>query len=97
MTVSGIIVGSPPYLFAICAAGCFGLEKAIPIKMLDEAEVVRASDFAKAISALYDGCQKKGGYTTEAALFVDTYGPPRGDQEGIDRKVEEVFGVKTGK
>jgi hypothetical protein len=73
------------------------LEKAVPNDMLEEAEIVRSRDFAKAIAALYDGCRKKGGYTTEAALFVDTYGPASGDQEGIEHKVEEVFGVKIGK
>jgi hypothetical protein len=72
------------------------IEKAIPTKILDEAEITRASDFAKSISTLYDGCRKKGGYTTEAALFVDTYGPASGSG-GVNRKVEEVFGVKTTK
>jgi hypothetical protein len=41
------------------------------------------------MDAVYDGCRAKGGFTSEAAQFYDTYS----DLDGPGVKVKELVGV----
>jgi hypothetical protein len=53
---------------------------------------VQAQQFADEIVRLYAGCKAKGGYTNEAAQFVDTYGFVGAGVAGTDKKLKEVLG-----
>jgi len=66
------------------------LRKATPAQMLDANERVIADRFISEILSLYNGCRKKGGYTHDAALYLDKYD----NISGADRKVRELFGVE---
>lgn len=57
---------------------------------MDERELTIMRNFAHTILALYKGCEAKGGYTPEAADFLDTYGS---GAEGYERKAKELFGA----
>jgi hypothetical protein len=53
---------------------------------------VQAQQFADEIVRLYARCKAKGGYTNEAAQFVDTYGFVGAGVAGTDKKLKEVLG-----
>jgi hypothetical protein len=57
---------------------------------LDDRELEITRRFAQEILTLYAGCIAKGGYTTEAAVYLDNYGV--GGSEGYQRKAREVYG-----
>ncbi len=57
---------------------------------LDERELEITRRFAQEILGLYAGCVAKGGYSTEAAIYLDDYG--KGDLDGYQRKAREVYG-----
>src|SRR6266404_880365 len=69
------------------------LQRAIPVNVLDADSKTKAKKFAEEVWQLYTGCKAKGGYTKEAAEFVDTYGIRGEGLKGTDQKMEEVFGV----
>jgi hypothetical protein len=56
---------------------------------MDERELNITRTFAHSVLALYKGCEAKGGYTREAADFLDAYG----SAEGRERKAKELFGA----
>jgi hypothetical protein len=60
---------------------------------MNEAERKVAEQFEKDVLNLFDGCKKKGGYTLEAATFVDRFPEER------EQVVQELFGevLKTVK
>jgi hypothetical protein len=60
-----------------------------PTKMLDDKERAIAARFMSEVQSLYDGCLAKGGYTPEAAQFLDKYD----SIGGAILKVKELFGV----
>jgi hypothetical protein len=69
------------------------LQRAMSTDVFDADAKVQAEQFADEIVQLYAGCKAKGGYTKEAAQFVDTYGFVGGGLAGTDKKLKEVFGV----
>jgi hypothetical protein len=69
------------------------LQRVIPTDLFDADAKVKAQQFADEVVGLYAGCKAKGGYTNEAAQFVDTYGFIGGGLAGTDKKLKEVFGV----
>jgi hypothetical protein len=69
------------------------LQAVTPNDVLDANEKKKTQQFADEIVQLYTGCKTKGGYTREAAQFVDTYGVGTGGIVGTDKKLTEVFGV----
>jgi hypothetical protein len=56
---------------------------------LSATELAAVESFRNQLVRLYDGCQKKGGYTQEGSEFYDRYF----DIGGWDLKVKELFGV----
>jgi hypothetical protein len=56
---------------------------------LSASEISALDGLRKQLDQLFDGCQKKGGYTPEGAEFYDRYS----DIGGWDTKVKELFGV----
>jgi hypothetical protein len=69
------------------------LQAMTPNDVLDMDEKKKAQQFADEVVQLYTGCKTKGGYTKEAAQFVDTYGIVGNGLAGTDKKMMEVFGV----
>jgi hypothetical protein len=70
------------------------LQRDIPTELLSDAQRAKAQALREQVLALYEGCKRKGGYTPEAADFLDKQGGE--DVLGAaDRKVAELFGVST--
>ena len=70
------------------------LQRDIPAAILTDTQRSTALTLSKTVLSLYTGCKKKGGYTPEAADFLDKQSGE--DQTGAaDRKVNELFGVET--
>jgi len=53
-----------------------------------------SSDAGRQILQLYDGCVRKGGYTTEAAEFLDKRLGENVLREA-DNQVKELFGIEV--
>lgn len=68
------------------------IDKATPRDWLSDQERVKAMMFAQQLIGMFKACEKKGGYTPEAADFVDHYRSPR----GVDEKSRELFGRAYG-
>ncbi|PSO30273.1 hypothetical protein [Bradyrhizobium sp. MOS002] len=64
------------------------LRRALPTPWVAERDAEAARKLTDEILALYDDCVKQGGYTSEAAKFVDRYG----DTKGFNDKLKETFG-----
>ena len=64
------------------------LRRALPTLWVSAQDAEAARKLADEIQALYDGCVKQGGYTSEAAKFIDKYG----DTKGFNDKLKETFG-----
>lgn len=56
---------------------------------LDEREQNVADGFKRQLIALFEACELKGGFTSEAAEFYDRYH----DLGGVDAKMKELFGA----
>jgi hypothetical protein len=69
------------------------LTRATPEAVLDENNRLRVEKFRNEILTLYDACKAKGGYTKEAAEFVDNIESGGDSLKGIDRKLSEILGV----
>jgi hypothetical protein len=70
------------------------LRRGTPDKILDDSNRPNVMKFRSQVLDLYEACKSKGGYTNEAAEFMDAYGAYGfGDPKAIERKVAEVFGV----
>ena len=70
------------------------LQRDIPAAILSDAQRSTAQALSKTVLSLYEKCKEKGGYTPEAAIFLDAQSGE--DQLGAaDRKVKELFGVVT--
>jgi hypothetical protein len=65
------------------------LDGLLPVQWMNETDLTAARQFQKTILAMYEVCQRKGGYTPEAAEYNDKYR----DAAGIDAKMKELFGV----
>jgi hypothetical protein len=65
------------------------MQRAAPDDWLDERERKAAASLRAQMVRMFADCEKKGGYTAEAAEFYDRYH----DLSGYDRKINEVFGV----
>lgn len=65
------------------------LRQVMPTALLDKREQRAAEAFAAQLVRMVEECDKKGGYTTEAADFYDHYH----DSAGNDEKIKELFGV----
>jgi hypothetical protein len=65
------------------------INRATPVDWLNTQEQAIAKGFANQLTAMFKACEAKGGYTPEAAEFIDKY---RG-MGGIDAKMKELFGV----
>jgi hypothetical protein len=57
-----------------------------PGEWLDEKEIEIADRFKNEIIKLNEGCEKKGGYTKEAAAYYDKY------YENTELRAQELFG-----
>lgn len=68
------------------------LKHATPDKLLDDKSRPKVEQFRKELLALYIACEAKGGYTKEAADFVDPF-MGQNDMMAVDAKMKEVFGV----
>lgn len=68
------------------------INRAVPTEWLNDQERVKAMAFAQQLISMFKACEKKGGYTPEAAEFVDNYRRPR----GVDEKSRELFGRAYG-
>ena len=68
------------------------IDEAIPRDWLSGQERIQAKMFAQQLISMFKACEKKGGYTPEAAEFVDYYRSAR----GIDEKSRELFGRAYG-
>lgn len=64
------------------------LRRALPTTWVSAQDAEAARKLADEIQALYDECVKQGGYTSEAAKFIDRYG----DTKGFNDKLKETFG-----
>ena len=70
------------------------LRRGTPDKILDDSNRPNVMKFRSQVLDLYEACKSKGGYTNEAAEFMDAYGAyGYSDPKAIERKVAEVFGV----
>jgi len=67
------------------------LKRVMPTTLLDEREQRAAKAFTAQLVRMAEECEKKGGYTTEAADFYDHYH----DLGGYDEKIKELFGVDS--
>jgi hypothetical protein len=65
------------------------LQRAMPTGWLDERERKAAQSFGTQMVRMFEECERKGGYTPEAADFYDRYH----DLGGYDEKIKELFGV----
>jgi hypothetical protein len=65
------------------------VQRAAPDDWLDERERKAAGSLRAQMARMFADCEKKGGYTAEAAEFYDRYH----DLSGYDRKIKELFGV----
>jgi hypothetical protein len=63
-------------------------QRAIPAKLLSDSERKAANGFVTELLLLFDGCEKKGGYTDQAAAFLDTHR----ELAEINQKTKEVYG-----
>jgi len=69
------------------------MTKVAPDDWLDERERRAAGSFRAQMVRMFADCEKKGGYTPEAAEFYDRYH----DLSGQDEKIKELFGVNPSK
>jgi hypothetical protein len=65
------------------------MSRAAPDGWLDDKERKAAETLRAHMVRMFDECEKKGGYTIEAAEFYDRYH----DLGGYDKKIKELFGV----
>jgi hypothetical protein len=63
----------------------------MPTSWLDEREQRATEAFTAQVVRMVEECEKKGGYTTEAADFYDRYH----DLGGYDEKIKELLGVNA--
>jgi len=68
------------------------LERLIPTDLLNESEKNKIEGFKAQLVTMFDQCEQKGGYTSEAADFQDRYVAK--NQEGIDAKIKELLGAR---
>ncbi|AHY55101.1 hypothetical protein [Bradyrhizobium japonicum] len=64
------------------------LRRATPTTWVSQEDAEAARKLADQVQALFDACVTEGGYTTEAAAFIDRYG----SMKGYDDKLKETFG-----
>jgi hypothetical protein len=65
------------------------LQRVMPTEWLDERERKAVDGLRAQMVRMFEDCERKGGYTTEAANFYDRYH----DLGGYDEKIQELFGV----
>jgi hypothetical protein len=65
------------------------LQRVMPTDWLDERERKSAESLRVQLVKMFEECERKGGYTAEAADFYDRYH----DLRGYDEKIQELFGV----
>ena len=63
----------------------------MPTGLLNDTENRAAANLKDQLVRMFDECERKGGYTPEAAEFHDRY--MKGGDAGIDAKTKEIFGV----
>jgi hypothetical protein len=70
------------------------LKRETPTALLSEPQQAAATTLGAKILQLYDGCVQKGGYTTEAAEFLDKRLGENVLREA-DNQVKELFGIEV--
>ncbi|GAA0018537.1 hypothetical protein [Bradyrhizobium diazoefficiens] len=64
------------------------LRRALPTPWVNQQDAEAARKLADQIQTLFDDCAKQGGYTADAAKFIDRYG----DTKGFNDQLKETFG-----
>jgi len=70
------------------------LSRDTPTTLMGEPQKAAADAFRAEILRLYDGCASKGGYTPEAAAFLDRH-VGENYRGAADVKVRELFGIEV--